>query len=62
MLKISKATQKDLDECVAISHIKEFSFAHKSSDLKVKKYLNCFLKKGIFLVANENDKVIGFAQ
>ena len=59
-MKITKATQKDLDECAKMSHIREFSFTYKASDSRVKKYLNDFLKKGILLVAKENDNLIGF--
>lgn len=60
-MRISKATNKDLDSCAKISHIREFSFAYNATDGQVKKYLNEFLKNGIFLIAKENSKLLGFA-
>jgi ribosomal protein S18 acetylase RimI-like enzyme len=59
-MKIRKATIKDLDECVKISHIPEFSYMYSISDSKAKKYLRNYINKGILLVAEENNHVLGF--
>ncbi len=57
---LRKATNKDLNGCVKISHIPEFSFLHKISDKKAKEYLSSYIKKGILIVAEEKKEIIGF--
>ncbi len=59
-MKIRKATIKDLDECVKISHIPEFSYTYKISDSKAKKYLRNYINKGVLLVAEEDNHILGF--
>lgn len=57
---IRLATANDLDGCVAISHIPEFSYLHKAKDEDAKKYLQEYVDKGILIVAEDNDEIIGF--
>ena len=59
-MKIRNARLNDLNSCASISHIPEFSYLYKASHKDSKRYLQDFLKKGIFLVAEENNKIIGF--
>jgi len=59
-MKIRKATIKDLDECVKISHIPEFSYLYEVSNSKAKKYLRNYIDKGLLLVAEEDNHIAGF--
>ena len=57
---VRNAKLMDIEGCVAISHIPEFSYLHKASDADSKKYLMEFYKKGIILIAEDKNKIVGF--
>ena len=57
---IRKAGKKDLDECVKMGKIPEFSYVAKATPEEAKKYFDKYIEKGIFLIAEENKEIIGF--
>jgi len=59
-MEIQEATEKDLDFCVTLSHIPEFTSLHNASDAEAKAYLRAFLEEGILLVAEDQSQIIGF--
>ena len=59
-VKIAKASAKDLDVCVSIGKVKEFSYLYKCTKKEAREYLKEFLKTGIFLIAKCNEEVVGF--
>jgi ribosomal protein S18 acetylase RimI-like enzyme len=60
MIKITRASAKDLDSCIKIGKTRELSYLHKCTGKEAKGYLKEFLKKGIFLAAKKDDETIGF--
>ena len=57
-MKIRKAKLSDIDYCYRLTKTPEFIFPGGSNF--VKKYLKDFIQKGIFFVAEENKRIIGF--
>ena len=60
-MKIRKATLRDVKACAKISHVPQLSHLYASSDSQAYQYLKDFVKKGILFVAENNNKIIGFA-
>ena len=57
-MEIRKAEPRDLPSCVDLSQIKEFKIEGKPLPDKI--YLGEALESGIFLVAEEDNKILGF--
>ncbi|MDD3487436.1 MAG: GNAT family N-acetyltransferase [Candidatus Moranbacteria bacterium] len=57
-MKIRKAKQSDAKKCIELTKTPEFIFPGEKNF--VEKYLLDFIKKGIFYVAEENQKIVGF--
>lgn len=55
---IRKAKLKDINSCIKLSQIKEFKI--KGKTLPDKKYFKECLDSAIFLVCEENNKILGF--
>lgn len=57
-IKIRNAKLSDAIECLKLTKTPEFIFP--GNDNFLKKYLNDFIKKGIFFVAERENKIMGF--
>jgi hypothetical protein len=58
MVRIRDATESDLNECGNLSQIEELKTPE--GDYPNYRYLKEFLDKGLFLVAEDNKKIIGY--
>ncbi len=57
-MRIKKAEPKDIYECVRLGDIKEFEMSGGS--IPDEEYFRDSLRKGLFFVAEENSKILGF--
>ncbi len=57
---IRKAKILDINSCVSISKVPELTTLYKMSKNQAKKYLLEFYNKGILIVAEDNNQIIGF--
>ncbi|MBI2577156.1 GNAT family N-acetyltransferase [Candidatus Woesearchaeota archaeon] len=59
MVRIRKATPKDIPSCVKLCRIPEFPYLSKLPAQQAKEYLGEIARKGIFLVAEEGSAIQG---
>jgi N-acetylglutamate synthase-like GNAT family acetyltransferase len=57
---IRRATLHDIDSCIELAKIPEFTTLNSISDKAKRKYLKEFIEKEIFLVADDNGDIVGF--
>lgn len=59
MIKIRRGEFSDIKDCIPLSRTPEFSIKDLP-EKEINNYIKEFLKKGIFLIAEENKKVKGY--
>ncbi|MFH1589210.1 MAG: GNAT family N-acetyltransferase [archaeon] len=59
-MKVKLGDLEDLKQCALLSRIPEFTTTKSMSDKEILEYFADYVKKGIMLVAKENDEVLGF--
>ncbi len=57
---IRAAKKQDIDSVITLTKIPEFDNPNSTNNIESQDYFKEYIAKGIFLVAEENDKIVGF--